>query len=346
MNKRTYKTLSYTQRLQIECLFKRRTSIRDIANHIGVHISTVYRELKRGEYSRRNKVNEYVGFHYADKKAYSPDIAQQKCELNKTVRGGQLKIGKNRQLAEYIQKRILIDRISPLAIAGELKRKNLFDITLCAATLYSYIRKDVFFGVSMSDLSKPRKHKQHIKRAKRAPRGLSIEQRPQHIVQRAEFGNWEMDCVCGPTKSCLLVLTERKTRKEIAYLMPNQTSDSVVRCLNKLEYRFGKYFRKLFKTITVDNGSEFSDVNGLQHSIYGGQRTTVYYCHPYRSSERGTNERINREIRRKLPKGTNFSKYKQCDIDDVIAWVNDYPRQVLEFITSQEAFDEELQQLA
>lgn len=344
--KRTYKTLTYTQRLQIECLFNKKTPIKEIAHYIGVHISTVYRELKRGEYVRRKKVAEYIGFHYSDKTSYSPDIAQEKCRFNKTVRGGQLKIGKYRQLAEYIQNRILIDKISPLAVAGELKRKKLFDITLCATTLYSYIRKDVFFGVSMSDLPKPRKHNRHLKRTKRAPRGLSIEQRPEHIAQRTEFGHWEMDCVCGPTKPCLLVLTERKTRKEIAFIMPNQTSASVVGCLNKLERHFGKRFRKLVKTITVDNGSEFADVSGLERSIYGGQRTTVYYCHPYRSNERGTNERINREIRRRLPKGTNFNKFKQRDLDKVIAWVNDYPRQVLAFATSQEMFDEEMRLLA
>ena len=343
--KRTYTTLTRTKRLQIECLLKQKIPIKDIAKNIGVHISTVYRELKRGEYTKRQKVQEYVGFRYKEVKAYSADLAQEKCDINKTVRGGQLKIGKNRQLAEYIQHRILVDGISPSAIAGELKRNNKFGITLCAATVYSYIRKDVFYGVSMSDLTRPKKRKKHIKRAKRAPAGLSIEQRPEHIADRAEFGHWEMDCVCGPTKPSLLVLTERKTRMEITYLIPNQTTASVVSYLNKLEYRFGKNFRRLFKTITVDNGSEFADVKGLQRSIYGGQRTTVYYCHPYRISERGTNERINREIRRKLPKGTNFNKLKQCDVDGVIAWVNAYPRQVLAFATSQEMFDEELQKL-
>ena len=339
---KTHKTLSHTQRLQIECLLKAKIPIRKIAENIGVHISTVYRELKRGEYTHRVKVSEYIGYHYKEVKAYSSDIAQEKCEINKTARGGQLKIGKNKEFAEYIEHRILVDGISPFAVAGELKHNNKFGITVCAATMYSYIRKGVFLNVSMSDISQPKKRRQHLKRAKRAPRGKSIEQRPKDIATRTEFGHWEMDCVCGPTKPCLLVLTERKTRKEIIYHMPDQTAASVVRCVNRLEYRFGKKFRRLFKTITVDNGSEFADVDGLQRSIYGGQRTTMYYCHPYRSNERGTNERINREIRRKLPKGTNFHKYGQSDIDVVERWINSYPRKVLGFATSQEMFDEEL----
>ena len=81
---------------------------------------------------------------------------------------------------------------------------------------------------------------------------------------------------------------------------------------------------------------------GLQRSIYNGQRTTVYYCHPYCSSERGTNERINREIRRLIPKGSDLSKYSVDDIQRVEDWVNNYPRQVLGFATSKELFDEQL----
>ena len=56
---------------------------------------------------------------------------------------------------------------------------------------------------------------------------------------------------------------------------------------------------------------EFSDYEGLEKSIYDEteKRTNIYYCHPYRSCERGTNERINRDIRRQVPKGTDFTKY-------------------------------------
>lgn len=136
---RTYKTLSHTQRLQIECLLKAKLPIRKIAENIGVHISTIYRELKRGEYMHRVKVYEYLGYHYKEVKAYSPDIAQEKYDINKTARGGQLKIGKNKEFADYVEQRILVDGISPFAVAGELKHNNKFGITVCAATMYSCV---------------------------------------------------------------------------------------------------------------------------------------------------------------------------------------------------------------
>lgn len=338
--------LTYTQRLQIEVYVNGKLSVAEIAARVGVHISTIYRELKRGEYEKRKSFLDYVGQRYCKYvKSYSADIAQQRFEYAQTAKGCPLKLGKDHELADYIENRITKDKLSPLAVLGEIRRKQLpFETSVCVSTIYSYIRKGVFLSLSMSDLPmSKRKRKQHVfRRAKRAPAGKSIEQRPKEILARSEFGHWEMDCVCGPTKNSLLVLTERKTRNEIIFSMPNQTADSVVSCLNRLERKYGKLFRKVFKTITVDNGSEFSDVSRLQRSIYRGQRTTVYYCHPYCSCERGTNERINREIRRIIPKGTHLENFTQKDIDAVADWVNNYPRQVLSFATSQELFNEQL----
>ena len=92
----------------------------------------------------------------------------------------------------------------------------------------------------------------------------------------------------------LLVLTERLTRKEIILKMKDRTASSTVKAIDRLERRYGKsFFKALFKTIAVDNGVEFADCAGLESSIHGGQRTNVYYCHPYSSWERGSNENQN-----------------------------------------------------
>ena len=100
------------------------------------------------------------------------------------------------------------------------------------------------------------------------------------------------------------------------------------------------FFSKTFKTITVDNGVEFSDFSKIERSIYSNKkRTTVYYCHPYCSSERGTNERMNREIRRKFPKGTDFSRISAEQIANVEHWLNTYPRGVLGYDTPENVFN-------
>lgn len=170
-----------------------------------------------------------------------------------------------------------------------------------------------------------------------------IEERPQEINDRQTFGHWEGDCVCGKkrTKETLFVLSERLTRNEIIIKMPDQTAASVVAAMNKLERRYGKKFAEIFKSITFDNGSEFMDCAGIEKSVYGkgNKRTKVYYCHLYSAYERGTNENINKMIRRFLPKGTDFRKVTAEYIERVEAWINNYPREILGFETSGSLFE-------
>ena len=337
-----YSYLTWTQRLQIEQCLKAKVPVKDIAERIGVHLGTIYREIKRGRY-RHTKTDLTTEFRY------SPDIAQQKYLEGLSAKGAPLKIANDFEFANYIEKRIVDDGLSPGAVLGEIKHLGLqFNTSICTSTLYSYIEKGVFFNLSLANLPNYKKKKRSKRKlvAKRAPKGTSIEKRPSHIAERNSFGHWEMDCVCGSTKATLLVLTERFTRKEIIFLMKNQKSDSVVKCLNRLERLYGKSFKNIFKSITVDNGSEFADFIGMEKSSYGkGKRFNVYYCHPYCSCERGTNERINREIRRRVPKGTDLSKLTECDVQKVEDWVNQYPRRIFNYASSQELFDRQIELL-
>lgn len=342
---RNFKHLTFTKRLQLEALLKVKTSIKDIAKALDVHVSTIYREVKRGRYEYLN------GATWITEDRYSPDIANEKYRENLSAKGAPIKLGKDYALAEYIENRIVNDKLSPAAVLGEIKRNKLkFNTSLSVNTLYSYIEKGVFYNLSLKHLSR-KNQKQKINRKKRIsrpPRGTSIERRSEEILKRNSFGHWEMDCVVGKqnTRNVLLVLSERKTRYEIIFRMPNRKADTVVSYLNKLEKRYGSKFRKIFKTITVDNGVEFSNFAGLEKSIYNGKRTSVYYCHPYCSAERGTNERLNREIRRLIPKGSDISKYSIQDIQEVENWVNSYPRGVLNYATSAELFNIELSKIA
>lgn len=180
------------------------------------------------------------------------------------------------------------------------------------------------------------------KKAARPAAGTSIEKRPQEIDTREELGDWEMDCVVGKkgTKEVLLVLSERMSRKEIMIKMKDKTTESVVRALDRLERRYGAMFGKVFRTITVDNGSEFADCEGMERSCRrpGHKRTQIFYCHPYSSYERGTNENINGMIRRWFPKGTDFGKVPAKAVQAVEDWLNNYPRGILGFLSADEVF--------
>ena len=345
MKHKGIKNLTYTQRLQIETLINAKIKVKDIAKQLGLHISTVYYELKRGEYQHLKKTNDFwrgTKIKYITK--YSAQIAQQRYEINCTAKGRPLKLGDDYEFVHYIEDRVHNEKISPIAVLGQIKHKNIyFKTDISRTTLYRYIDMGIFAGIR---ITKRKSKYKKVKVAKRCPRGTSIEKRPSEINARKTFGHWEMDCVCGPTNATILVLSERLTRKEILFKMENQTSNSVINCLNTLENNYGQImFSKIFKSITMDNGSEFANFAGIEKSIFGGKRTETYYCHPYHSAERGTNERLNREIRRLIPKSTSLTKYTQSDIQVVEDWLNNYPRSILDYATANELFEEQLKLL-
>lgn len=145
----------------------------------------------------------------------------------------------------------------------------------------------------------------------------------------------------------MLVLTERKTRDEIIIKLKDQTAASVVEALDRIEKKWGDMFSKVFRSITVDNGVEFADYEGMEKSVFGEEkRTFVFYCHPYSSWERGSNENNNRLIRRHIPKGEDFDDRQDAEIEYIEKWINNYPRGIFDYRTSAELFEEELQKLA
>lgn len=338
MGERRFSHLTWKNRLKIEKMLKEKRSVREIADALHVHNSTIYREIKRGLTQQRT--SELV-----DVEVYCPETAQKKYQENLQAKGPDLKIGNDRSLAEYIEDKIINDHYSPAAVLAKIKEEGrIFSVEISEWTLYSYITKGVFRRLTNKDLPmRGRKKKVYRKvREARLPRGESIETRPEEINERGSVGHWEMDTVVSAAKSKkrLLVLTERKTNYEIIELMPDGTTNSVVAALNRLERRFGpRQFREIFQSVTVDNGSEFADCAGMEASCERARpRTRIYYCHPYSAYERGSNEVGNRMIRRHLPKGTDFSNLTRREVKEIEAWMNDYPRERLGWETAKRAF--------
>lgn len=155
---------------------------------------------------------------------------------------------------------------------------------------------------------------------------------------RTHFGHWEMDTVIGQARgenNVLLVLTERKTRFELVIKIKRKQSRYVVKALQTLRRKYSKSFKHVFKSITVDNGTEFSDYDGMR------KYTNIYYCHPFASSERGSNENANAIIRRHIPKGIDMNKVTHKRVKQVQDWMNNYPRKILG-TTANIAFQNEL----
>ena len=336
----SYHHLTFTNRLQIEAWDRVNTPVKVMAENLGVHASTVYRELKRGRYTHLNS-------DLTTEERYSPDIAEERYRENLKAKGAPLKIGNDHEYANYLEYKVSVEKYAPGAILGEIKRKGIeFDTTISKTTFYRYIEDGIFLTLTNKDLPiKKNKDKQKHKRVKasKAPRGKSIEQRPAEIDEREDFGHWEMDTVIGKqgTKKVLLVLTERKTREEMIRLMNDKSAASVVRALNGIERKMGaEKFAQIFKSITVDNGGEFADYEGIENSVRRkGNRTTLFYCHPYSSYERGSNENQNRMVRRHYPKGFDFTKVTAADIRRLEDWINNYPREMFDYYSSADLYN-------
>lgn len=334
--------LTLYKRRRIEQLLRSKIKPYKIAKIIGVNNSTIYRELNRGEYYKLDS-NTYKRI-----KAYSPELAEERYRSNLSAKGVSIKLGKHHDLAKFIEQKIGEEHYSPKATLLYKKQYGLFqDVSICTTTLYNYIRKGVFYTLTMQQLPQPKKKRKSklSPRQWKSIRGTTIEERDKHILTRQEFGHWEMDSVIGKrnSKCSLLVFTERKTRMELIFKLSRKYAENVVAVLDQLEKKYKEKFKHIFKTITVDNGVEFSYFEKMKKScISESERTKIYYCHPFTSCERGSNEVANRMIRRWIPKGTNLDCISVQEIEKIQEWMNTYPRTILSGGNSKTEFYKEL----
>lgn len=327
--------MTQRERIQLEAYLRARKPVAWIARELGFTRQTIYNEIRRGTYLHTTDLAELP--------RYSADKGQDLQRRRARNKGRGLAIGHDRELAAYLEDRILHHKRSPAAALAEA-RKEGFTTRLSVGTLYNYITMGLFVTLTDADLlekthRKPRRKNTQPKVAH--PDLPSIEQRPPEIKERKEPGHWEMDLVvsCAGSTAALLTLTERMTREEIIVKLPNRQARTIRQAMNRLE-RQTPNFRERFKSITTDNGSEFMEYEKLVRSVNGGKRFNLYYCHSYASWEKGTNENHNRMIRRFFPKGTDFAKVTKKQVQYVQDWMNNYPRKTLEWKTPLELAEE------
>lgn len=320
------------ERYQIEVLLKEKTPVKKIAELLGKCVKTIYNEIKLGTVTQIDSdLKEYI--------IYQADVAQRRHDENCSRKGIQIKMKNDSDFTQYVEHLLLNEHYSPYAVLCQIAIDNRrFKTNVCFKTLYNYIHKGLFCNVSIHTLPMPRKTakkgKIQRRRGYKSVRGVSIEQRPETANERAEYGHWEMDSVVSGRNGTggLLVLTERMTRDEYVFQMKSVSNDEVVKNIDQLERALSPaVFREKFKTITCDNGSEFLDFTRVEQSCInkGVLRTHVYFCHPYSSYERGSNENGNKLIRRWFPKGCDISQYNEEYTEYVQLWMNDYPRKIL-----------------
>jgi IS30 family transposase len=309
---RYYTQLTQEQRYQISALLKMDHSQIEIAKVIGVHKSTVSRELRRNRglrgyrpkqahrlaVSRRDKSRQRIGtstwilIEAAIRKEWSPEQVSDWLKDNHDLQISH----------EWIYQHILVDKHA----GGDLHR---------------HLRCQ----------KKRRKRYGSYDRRGILKNRVSIDERPAIVDTRQRLGDWEVDTLIGKGhRHAIVSLVERKSRLALLRKVESKTAqavaDAVIELMKSLPVRT--------HTITADNGKEFADHERIAHDL----RTKIYFAHPYSSWERGSNENMNGLVRQYFPKKRSFATITQQEIDFVMDRLNNRPRKCLGFKSPNQVF--------
>lgn len=319
-----YKQLDYRKRCQIYGLWRAGCRQTDIAKEVGVHKSTISRELKRNILFVRTKLGSWQ---------YKPDYAQWHTDKRHQIKNKRIKFTKD--IALFVREKLL-HNWSPEQISGYVKKHKLFSIS--HEHIYQYILKDKETG---GTLYKSLRH-QHKKYRKRygSPKHQGpiknrhfIDQRPAIVNAKKRIGDWEIDTIVGKQhQKAIVTLVERVSKLTLIGWVSTKhahaVSAQIIRLLDPLKVHV--------LTITADNGSEFSQHEYLA-AVLGA---AIYFAHPYHSWERGLNENTNGLIRQYIPKQKDLTIITDQEISDIQTLLNNRPRKSLGYATPNEVFTE------
>ena len=294
-------------------------TVAEMARIMGRHRSTIARELRRNRARHDN--------------AYRHTKAQERTNgrRSRSRRNSHFSAG-DWKLVHML----LAQHLSPEQISGRLRREGLLRIS--HETIYKHIWTDKRRGGELYRyLRQPTKRRKRYRTNEKRGRLLGkrhISDRPAAVELRREIGHWEMDTVMGSctTKDCVVTLVERVTGTTLI----GKLRDRTVAALNQRVLRLMRRHPDIFKTITVDNGTEFHGYRAIERAT----GVLIYFANPYHSWERGTNENTNGLIRQYLPKRMSMKALTQVHCNLVSRKLNDRPRKRLGFLSPLERLEQ------
>ena len=320
------------ERGAIKVLKEQGYGIRAIARAIGCAPSTVSNELVRGTPPRKSNKGKAPG--------YSPKLGAAVYKANRANSRKPRKADSCKAFITWVTKQVREHKWSLDACCGYAKKQSLFpkDEMVCTHTLYNMAWAGLL-PIQVTELPEALKRKNRKVKARENKRryGTSISERPEVAALRIEEGHWEGDTVVGKRdgqEAVILSLLEKKTENYLAIRIPGKTSEAVMQAMLALRAEYGERFSQVFKTITVDNGSEFADFAQVEE--WGSQ---VFFAHPYTSWERAQNERHNGLLRAFVPKGVSIERFSDEDILAAADELNGRPRKKLGYCTPEELFE-------
>jgi len=301
-----YHQITPAERYTLATLRKqeRRLCCAEIARLMGRHRSTISREL------RRNCSHHDGG--------YRSGRAQEQAQARRKRSRRNSHFGANEWA---LVETLLEEKFSPEQISGWLRALKLLEIS--HETIYSHVWRDKKRGgtlyLHLRQPFKRRKRYGSYERRGRVDGKRHISERPPIVESRTEIGHWEMDTVLGSADNhCVVSLVERLSGAVLIGKLRRRN----VAALNERVIELIEAHPGLFKTITVDNGTEFHGYREIEQRT----RVPIFFATPYHSWERGTNENTNGLIRQYLPKRTSMKHLTQAQCNAIASALNNRPR--------------------
>lgn len=290
-------------------------SIREIARTLGKNPGSVSRH-----------VNAYGGRENYDVR----EVRRQKHHKRIAAMEG-IRVLKGTLLRTVVRE--LKKHCSPEQIAGSLALEKKH---ISASTIYRYIKERAphlkrYLRSQKGKYRRKRGTKIREKARERAKK-RRIDERPRVVERRGHLGDFEGDTMLGRDKRVRIVtLVDRRSGYLIAYLLPKHNAELLTKLAVQKLKRLPKHKRK---TLTLDNGTEFSDWERLEKQT----SMTIYFAYPYHSWERGTNENTNGLLRQYFPKTMDFNLITREELRQVVQRLNNRPRKRLKFKSPRQVF--------
>ena len=275
--------------------------------------------------------------HIANKYDYHAEFAHRKyTEQLSSCRQGISKSKKDLHRMDDILQPLVANGQSPYSVLT-----NHPELNVSVKTLYNYIDQGVLLTRNI-DLKRKVKFKPRKSEKKKyiTVREVFVGRSYKDFKALAPDRFVEMDTVIssGDCRKCILTFYFTDTGLFLAYLLNRCTEAAVKAVFDRLEKALDTYdFLSLFEVILTDRGSEFGDPVSLETGINGIQRTSIYYCDPMSSGQKGGIEQSHTLLRMVLPKKTNFTDLTQWDLNKIMNHVNSYPRERLKGKTPYQA---------
>ncbi len=294
-----------------------------IAKHLGVDVSTIYRELKRNSCRDEQRFKSVT--------YYCPYRAEKKY-LKRRQRASKLE--ENHELRAFVCSK-LRGSWSPWQIEWQLKYHEPGLANITHETIYRYIYGHWTSRMEFTRYLRRRRPTRikHGSRKKRIMSEYSISNRPELVNKREEFGHWECDLMvfAKGVKTNLITLVERQSRFLLAIKNANkQARPTALAIIHALKGR-----KELVSSITFDQGSEFADFALIKLCL----DADVYFCTPASPEEKGGIENRNGVLRTVYQRDCDIVSVSQDDIDLVLDSINTRPMLCLNFQSPQMVFE-------